>query len=61
MVEMLKNAFQLDMSDRTRIAGQFEELGRVAVSPVPVFRLSYPHQHDLIGCVHEAVLGALSG
>lgn len=59
MVTMLKNSFQLDMTDSTRISGQFAELGRIIASGIPIFRLEYPHQHDFIHQVHDAVISVL--
>jgi hypothetical protein len=59
MVTMLKNSFQLDMTDRMRISGQFAELGRIVASSMPIFRLKYPHQHDLIHQVHDAVISVV--
>lgn len=59
MVTMLKNSFQLDMADRARISGQFAELGRIIASGIPIFCLKYPHQHDLIHQVHDAVISVL--
>jgi len=59
VVEMLKNAFQLDMSDREKVSDQFAGLGRVVASEVRFFSLKYPREHALIERVHEAVLSVL--
>lgn len=60
LVEMLKNTFQLDVSDRVRIARQFEQLGNIVASSIPVFSLKYPHRQDMLPRVHNEILATLS-
>ena len=59
LVEMLKNTFQLDVSDRGRIARQFEQLGDIVASSIAVFSLKYPHRHDILPRVHKEILATL--
>ena len=56
VVAMMRNSFQLDITNRDHVAWQFVEFGREIVSRVPVFQLSYPRRYDRLNDVCDAVL-----
>jgi hypothetical protein len=53
--EIVKHAFQLDITDRERLRQAFGQHERVAKS-VPFFRLTFPHKYALLPAVHRAIL-----
>ncbi len=55
VVELVKNSFYLDITDRKKIGEQFKELGSVVTMGLPVYRLSYPRNHSFLPAVRNAV------
>lgn len=54
----IKNTFQLDITDRTRLGRAFRQYEQVAKA-VPFFCLAFPRQHTLLPAVHTAILAHL--
>jgi len=55
IMEFVKHSFHLDVTDRDQISTQFKALGQVSGSALPIYRLSYPREHALLGKVREVV------
>jgi hypothetical protein len=58
LIELIKNSFQLDVTDRERLAHAFRQHERV-VKSVPFFRLTFPHEYVFLPTVHTAILDHL--
>lgn len=54
-IEFIKHTFQLFMNDPEKISRHMETLGQL-VPRLPVFRLSIPHDYDLLPAVRRAIL-----
>ncbi|MGE5374366.1 MAG: hypothetical protein ACM3XO_04850 [Bacteroidota bacterium] len=55
LLEAVRHTFQLDVTDRLRLAQAFRRYEWLAQS-VPFFKLSYPRDHTLLPAVQAAVL-----
>jgi len=58
LMELVKWAYRLDITDHRRNREQFEALSRVLVS-APIFRLQFPHDFSRLTAVRNAVLNDL--
>jgi hypothetical protein len=54
-IAMMKQTFQLDLSDLKRISRHMQALGRI-VPRLPSFRLSMPRDYDLLPVVRQKIL-----
>jgi hypothetical protein len=57
-IAILKQTFQLNLSDLERMTRHVQALGRI-VPQVPSFRLSMPHDYDLLPLVRQRILEAV--
>ncbi len=55
VVSLLEYSFRLDITDRERNAREFETLSRLA-ERLPLFRLSYPRQYEMLPLVRGTIL-----
>ena len=56
-VALLDQVFRLDFSDQTRMRREVKQLTKL-VHNVPVFRLRYPRQYEMLKEVHQTVAAA---
>ncbi len=57
LLELTPCTYRLDASDRAHMRRELEQLGRL-VTAVPSYRLTFPHDFQLLEKVQEAVLSA---
>ena len=55
IMELVKHSFHLDVTDRDKISTQFETLGAVTKTSLPIYLLSYPREHTLLESVHKII------
>lgn len=53
-IQLIRNAFQLDVGDRERAGGLLAAAAEIAAM-VPVFELAYPRDYDLLPEVHATI------
>jgi hypothetical protein len=58
LLAIVKNSFQLDLTDREQLRRAFGQYEQVAKA-VPFFSLTFPRQHAFLPAVHTAILGHL--
>ena len=58
LLAIVKNTFQLDVTDRERLGRSFRRYEQLAKS-VPFFGLTFPRKHALLPVVHTAILSHL--
>ena len=58
LLETVKHNFQLDITDRGKLAHSFRQYEWLAKS-VPFFRLTFPREHELLPTVNSAILNHL--
>jgi hypothetical protein len=58
-IAIIGNSFQLDVTDRRRVADVFADASRIA-NRLPVFALEYPREFVRLPEVHEAILSSLA-
>jgi hypothetical protein len=61
LIAMMRNSFQLDITDREHVVKQFTGFGRDILSRLPIYSLSYPRRYTCLDEVCEAVLATLAG
>jgi energy-coupling factor transporter ATP-binding protein EcfA2 len=54
-MELLKQTYQLDVTDPQKIAQHAQVLGRV-IPKIPLFQLSMPHEYDLLPTAKQLIL-----
>jgi hypothetical protein len=54
-IAMMKQTFQLDLSDLERMSSHMQALGRIVLR-LPAYRLSMPHDYDLLPTVRQKIL-----
>ena len=60
IMEMVKHSFYLDITDMNKTYIQFESLGKITNSSVPIYYLKYPRKHALLDKVKDVILNVLS-
>jgi hypothetical protein len=55
-VELIKNSFPLDITDRNAIGGEFQRIARIARSKnLSVYQLNYPHRMEMLPAVLKLI------
>ena len=55
IMELVKHSFHLDVTDRNKISAQFETLGAITKTSLPIYLLSYPRNHTILDSVHKII------
>ncbi len=55
MMELIKQMFVLDVTDKKLVARQFENVGKFITGDLAIYRLDYPRDHSSLPIVRNAV------
>jgi hypothetical protein len=59
LMTMIKQMFVLDLTDMNVMARQFQNVGKIIATGIPIYRLEYPRKHSLLPEVKASVNGIL--
>ncbi len=55
LMAMIEQTFTLDLSDKSLVAHQFKNMGRLLTSKVRIYRLEYPRKHEMLPLVRSRI------
>ena len=55
IIELTKHSFILDVTDMNKIDEKFFNIGEVATSMIPIYRLTYSRDHLLLNSVRDTI------
>jgi hypothetical protein len=58
LIELVRHAFRLDVTDRSMLAQQFRYFGRLTLE-TPIFRLNYPREYSALPAVRAAIFQSI--